>query len=503
MFRPLVAGALLVAGVALAHESPPMLRTFAGAFLGGEEHNYFVESAARLPVLHSHPLTLWADYREATPFLRERDGPQAEVLNRQLNAELDWHCLEDLRLVAVAGYRASYVVDAAGKTSAFALGAGIGSVQQANGSRLHWMLTGGCLVDRRDTPATWWTDARLTWRIWDFARDQYHGSDFTASVSWVGDLQSIGTGPSIEPFFRTGPALQLLTAAGNRAQFQLQWYHNDHNEFMGRAENGLLFGLDVTTQLDDARGRQATLHRTPGWFPLIWGSYDVGFGATRRTSRLEMNVEMLDFQLGPQPCTVAVWYESRQEYRIGDYDNIGYSVSLGVQTPVGLASPLSQGQPLVAGADFLHRSDHALNPPAARVPPGGYINNGSHNLLPRLRLQTTGWDLPYRNPDRFDCQTAWLHLVDWRLTLGWNSADDRNRGDFAGQIGINWDIAAIHGFVLYTTGQLSLGNETPDWMIEWGIRRPRGRLFARYDDYGMRSEIARGATLAFGVGVNL
>jgi hypothetical protein len=503
VIRRVLLGLLASASSIFADEPQPFLRTFAGAFIGGEEHNYFVESALRVPVLPLQPVSVWWDYRESTPFLHDRDGPQAEVLNRQLNGEVDYRVNDQWRLVAVGGYRASYQVDAAGKRSAIALGGGLGSTAQANGARWNWMVTGGALVDRHATPATWWTDARLAWRMWDFVKSDYRESPYTASLSWVGDLQAIGTSESIEPFFRFGPAIQLLTAQGNRAQFQLQWYHNDNNEFMGQDENGFLFGLDVSAELDPARARQATVRRDGGWFPFIWGMYDLGFSSSRRTSRFEMNVEMLDFDLGPQLFTVVVGYESRQEYRTGDYDNIGYSVALGLQTPVGLASPVSQGQPLTAGVDFLHRSDHALNPAAARVPATGFINNGSHNLLPRLRLQTAGWNLPYRNPDRFDRQTDWLHLVDWRLSLGWNSADDRNRGDFAGQLGVNWDLATLEGIVLYMTGQISAGSETPDWMVECGARRPRRRIFARYDDYGMRSEIARGKTLAFGVGVNL
>jgi hypothetical protein len=49
----------------------------------------------------------------------------------------------------------------------------------------------------------------------------------------------------------------------------------------------------------------------------------------------------------------------------------------------------------------------------------------------------------------------------------------------------------------------SIGNETPDWLGEFGVRRPSGKGSTRYEQYGMRSDLGRGDALVLGVGVNL
>ena len=52
-------------------------------------------------------------------------------------------------------------------------------------------------------------------------------------------------------------------------------------------------------------------------------------------------------------------------------------------------------------------------------------------------------------------------------------------------------------------GIASTGNETPDWLVEGGLRRPAGKIFVRYDSYGMNGDISPGVVFVFGVGVNL
>jgi hypothetical protein len=266
----------------------------------------------------------------------------------------------------------------------------------------------------------------------------------------------------------------------------------------------------MTSSPDDDYHNHAPQTRQPGWFPMIWGAYDASVGADRRVTRFEMNVEAVDFHIAEHLYTFAIWYESHQERRDGDFDNISYSVTLGVQTSLGWESPLSQDQPLVAGVDFLHRSDHALNPDADRVAAvgeptsiGPLIVNGSMNLLPRFRLQTIGWDLPYRDPTMYERRNAWLNFVDWRVTAAYDASSSRNRLPLAAQLGLNWDVATLQGFVVYARGLASAGNETPDWLAELGVRRPVGKIFTRFESYGINHHIARDDIFVVGAGVNL
>ncbi len=496
---------ILLVGVRAFAEDPalPTIRSFAGEFLGARDHNYFVESELRVPLVQIDPVMLAYDYRESTPFLREEGGIQADVFARRQQAELHVAASEGLRLIGVAGYRSTYKVDRPGFLSAYAIGGGVGSPLPRDGERLQWALTGGAFLSQRNTRNDWWLDLHGSWRAFNFAEERFGDIPFRASLMLIADFEFANDGDRLQPHYTMGPAVQLLTAHGNRAQLQLLWYHTDNNEFYGKNENSFLFGLNIVSSLETNFTARSPVERDRGWFPLIWGEYDLGFAATRSISRFAMNAELIDFAITEQPFTGVVEYESRQEYRVGDFDNIAYSVALGLQTPVGLASVASHDDPLVAGVDFLHRSDHALNPSGSRVAPGTLLVNGSHNLLPRLRLQTTGWDLPYRDAQIYNPRTDWLNLFDWRATAGWDINDDRHRGKFAGQIGLNWDVATVEGYVVYVRGLGSLGNESPDWLGECGVRRPAGKIFTRFESYGINEALAHGDTFVVGFGVNL
>ena len=480
----------------------PTFQTFAGAFLASHNHDYFVESELWHPVLELDPVTAYFHYRESTPFVRYQGGPQAEVLYRRQEAEVDFNLNDSLRLITVGGFDQTDHEDEAGLLSSYAIGGGIGSRHHDNNDRFNWSLVGGGYLSQKNLSDNWWLDGHLAWCVVEFREQQYLESTFRPSLNLGADVESVNDDSSFHPFVRLGPSLQLMTGNGNRAVVDLVWYFNDHNPFYGSYESGLLFGLEVSSTLETNYVFNARTDRQSGWLPLVWGEYDVGAGETRRISRFDMNVELFDLRVRDHLFTGVVWYESRQEYRFSDFDNVAYSVSMGMQTPIGLESVASHDEPLVFGAGFLHRSDHSLAPFANRVPPDG-IEHGSHNVLPNLSLKTTGWDLPYRNPNIYDRDTRWLNVFDWRVLVGYDVSDDRDRGKFAGQLGLNWDIATVQGFVPYATGLGSVGNQTPDWLAEAGVRRRGGKVFVRYDSYGMRSDIARGHTLVAGFGVFL
>jgi hypothetical protein len=167
---------------------------------------------------------------------------------------------------------------------------------------------------------------------------------------------------------------------------------------------------------------------------------------------------------------------------------------------VGLASALSQGEPLVLGMEYVHRSAHALAPDADRTPPPpGVLERSSLNLL-RARLQTQGWDLPYRDSGLYHGETRWVNDFDWRVTLGYDFHHSRDRANPAAQWGLNWDAASLRGCVAYARGIVSVGNETPDWQLETGVRTRPWKLFFRWESYGLEDQLARGNLAVVGLG---
>ena len=489
----------------------PTFRSYAGAFLArSDTHNFFVESELTLPIIHEGPSTLYYRHQESTPFLDLHRGVQAEQLYEREEGQIDFVLSPYVRLIFVGGYESVKHEDRAGSLSGFELGGGIGSPLKTEDMRIHWYALAGGYLQHSDLDSDWWTDLFGSYRVYTFVKDEYLASKYRASVNLAGRVESSNDGGRFRGLYRVGPELQMLTANGNVANLSLDWYHNDNDPFYGSKENGVLLGFDVTSSRDDAYVFDARDKREPGWFPLVWGDYDLGFGGSKRTQRLAMNVELVDFNIAAHQFTGFIWYETHQEHRADDYQNISYSVTLGVQTEIGLESVLSQGQPLLAGVDFLHRSDHALSPEGSRVavegkptPIGPLLKNGSDNLLPRFRLQTRGWDLPYRDPSIYQHETRWLNNFDWRVTAGMTDNSSRDRDRFSGQLGLNWDVATIQGYVAYVQGVGSLGNETPDWRGEFGVRRPAVRIFGRAEKYGINRELARGDIFVLGVGVNL
>jgi hypothetical protein len=492
----------------------PTFRTFAGAFFAGDQHDYFVESELSLPAWVEDGFGFYYRYRETTPFIGlEKGGQQAELLYTRQEFQADLKLADSLRLLAVGGYHARYNQDRNGKRDAYALGAGLGSPRSSGAEWLSWWVAVGGYTSGENVTADWWGDARIAWRVAGLGAHRHLESDYRTALVLSADIETANKGDRISGMYRVGPELQFLTANGNRANLHARWYVNDGNEFYRSDEEALLVGFEVVSSLDTKYVYNARTERKNGVFPMVWGAYDVGIGDTRRISRFEMNVEAFDLKLADQLYTFFIWYENRQEHRVGDYDNVAYSVSIGCQSPLGWESWFSQGQPLVAGCDFLHRSDHALNADRDRMKEDGkpssdptmrrLIPNGAHDVIPRLRLQTIGWDLPYRDPSMYDDKTAWLHFFDWRMTLGYTMSSDRDRGSVAGQAGLNWDAATIRGFVVYGRAIGSVGNETPDWLFEAGVRRPTFRVFARYEDYGIKDTIAQGKTFVTGIGFSL
>ncbi|MCX7915454.1 MAG: hypothetical protein N3A53_04025 [Verrucomicrobiae bacterium] len=504
--------ALLFIGAIFSEAEEPRshIRSFAGAFLAAEDHNFFIESEVAIPVGHVSPVTLWFWHRESTPFL-ELESPnqaQTELVFQRDELRLDVSVMPWLSTRAVAGYHTAHLLDRSGLSSAYVFGGGV-TVASPNDERWRAALSAGTFADRRAVREDWWHEVELGWRLWTQGDWVYLGSTNTPFIWLSATMVSVNDGDRMRALYRVGPEFRLRTAHGNEGTFGLGWFRNDQNPFYGEEENGLLFGFDVVSELGSERVLDARVHRQPGWLPMVWGGYEAGYGGDRRTTRFEINTELLDVPVAEQLVTLVVWYEIRQEHRTDDFDYVTYAVTLGAQTPVGLESPLSRNEPLVAGFDFLHRSDHAMNPSAGRVALVGeptsvglLIPNGSLDVL-RVRLQTPCWNLPYRDPGMYEARTAWLHQFDWRITAGYTLDNTRDRTRFSAQLGLNWDIFTWNGFVGYARGMISAGDETPDWVAEAGVRRPLGKVFVRVERYGVERNIGDGPTVTAGVGVHL
>ena len=481
-------------------QTQPTIKSMIGGWLFNPDHLYSAESEVRLPLLRVEPFSVTYEAYELTPVLK--DGLQTQLLNSRHRLEADFTPGRHVRLIAVGGYHQSALEDRAGSLSAYELGAGLGSPVGRELPRLEWSAVAGGYLGREQLTADWWADLQLSWRAYEFTESRMLETAFRPALGLSGEVESANDDWRFHALYKAGPFLDVQSVNGNRARFVAQWQVNDGNPFLERRFSGLFVGMQVNASLDEEKVFDARDYRPLGWLPLVWGQYDLGYGGDRSIQRTELNTEIHDLKLAGHPITPVLWYESRQEWRPGDFDNASYSVSFGAQTRIGLASLLSQGQPLVLGAEYLHRSAHALAPDADRVPPPTVLPHSSMNLL-RLRCQSLGWDLPYRDPAIYEVKTTWVNRFDWRVTLGYDFHHSRDRDNPAAQFGLNWDAAAIQGCVVYARGLYSIGNETPDWLGEVGVRRRLGKLFFRYESYGLEGDLARGNTAVVGVGFHL
>jgi len=482
-------------------QAQPTIQSMIGGWLFSPSHSYMTESQVQLPLVHVEPLTVSYRYREMTPVFKQ--DSQTQLLFSRHDLEADLTLNEHLRLITVGGYHHTAFEDRPGALSGYAIGAGLGSAIHPELPRVEWSAVAGHYLSRDRLDADWWADLHLHWRAYQFHERQMLETPFRPSLGLAADIESANDDTRFRAVYKVGPVLEVMSANGNRARFEARWFANDGNPFLEKRYSGLLISVGVTASLEQDNVFDARDHRPTGWLPLVWGQYDIGAGGDRTLQRTELTAEIHDGSLAGHIVTAVLWYESRQEYRPGDFDNTSYSVSFGAQTRLGLASFLSQGQPLVLATEYLHRSAHALSPAPGRAPPPTLLPHDSLNLAPRVRLQTLGWDLPYRNPAIYHVRAAWLNDFDWRATVGYDFHHSRERSNPAAQLGLNWDVAAVQGFVIYARGLRSFGNETPDWLGEFGVRRRAGKLFFRYESYGLERDLARGNTAVVGLGFHL
>jgi len=493
-----------VARIAAADPRPedpaePTLGLMIGGYVGSDLHLYVAESEVGVPLLRTGALSL--DYRhlQTTPFLEA--NAQAEILHARHEIEAGLELGPSLRLVTLGGHRSAIAEDRPGDRHAAVIGAGLEWPADATSAGPELRIVGGGYVGREDITDTWWADVHAAWFLPRHDGAVWLGTRVRPAVGLAADADLSGDGSAVHSRLRIGPVVEFVTAQGNTAWFQAAWYRVDGHPLYESDDDACLVSMGLRSAMGGEAVERARVRDTAGWLALIWGEYEVGAATDRTVQRTALDAEFHDFFLAGRRITGRLSYEARQEMRPGDYDNISYTATVGLQTGAGRIPDGADGRPLVLGLDYLHRSAHALDPAAGRVPGPAPLERNSINLLPRLRLQTRGWDLPYRDPAIFNGATRWLHDVEGRLTLGFDVGSSRERSGPAAQAGLRWDIAAVRGFVIHAGGVASAGNETPDWQAEVGVRRPAFRIALRAERYGLESHLARGDTFAVVAGL--
>jgi len=487
-----------VAAVAQEESRPTLQAMIAGLFF--DDHSYMAESSVRLPMLHESGFGVSYYQHEMTPILRE--GAQTQLLTTWNGVEAAYATDFGLRVIGIGGFHRTANQDRPGSLQTWELGLGLGSLPNSAPQRFEWSVTLGGYAAAQRLDADWWANLSLTWRTFDLPQRPFLETGVKPFIGLGADVESANDGAEFHALYRVGPIMELVSGNGNIARFRAQWYANDGNPFYETRFSSLLVGVEVSTSLDVTNLFDMRDQRRPGWLPVVWGEYDAGVGVGSHLQTTELTAEIHDIRLGERIITPIIWYESRQDYRDDDYDNVSYTVSLGMQTVTGWPSLLTQSDPIVLGVDYLHRSAHALAPDESRVPAGTVLPHDSVNLV-RVRAQSQGWDLPYRDPTIYSGDTRWLNHFDWRVTLGYDFYHSRDRGNPAMQFGLNWDAATLRGCVAYARGVVSVANETPDWRIEAGVRHRPWKLFLRWEDYGLESQIAEGPLAVVGLGIVL
>ncbi|OQW96802.1 MAG: hypothetical protein BWK77_03560 [Verrucomicrobia bacterium A1] len=500
MLAVLAAGANLApAGSPFEDMPEPSIGLAIGGYFGSDRHSYMAESRLELPLARLDEF--WAGYRQsqATPFLRE--GAQAELMHSRYEVEAGIRLGPSLCLLGLGGYRTVSAEDRPGSRHAGVIGAGFEMPAGADASGPELRIVGGGYLWPDGVADAWWVDVHAAWFLPRHSGADWLGTRVRPAFGLAADAELSGDASAVHSRLRIGPVVEFITAQGNTAWFQTAWCRVDGHPFYESDDTAWLVSMGLRSAMDAEAVGRARARNAAGWLPLIWGEYELGAGTDRTLQRTALDAEFHDFILAGRRFTGRLSYEARQEMRPGDYDNISYTGVVGLQSDLGWIPPGANGRPLVFGADYLHRSAHVLDPEAHRVPGTAPLARNSINLLPRLRLQTRGWDLPYRDPRAFDGGTRRLNDLEWRLTLGLDVGSSRERTGPAAQAGLRWDIASVRGFVIYAGGLLSAGNETPDWQTEVGVRRPSVRIAFRAERYGLESHLARGDTFVLVAGL--
>lgn len=486
----------------------PRFRLFTG-LVGGDARRFIVTQEFWLPLVQAGRVDASYLHRETTPFIALPGQLQTELLRTSDRLRLGVAATRRLRLLAVIGYEASHQLDGSQRAGAYALGGGADSGRPGNDDRLEWSVLLGTYANRHGVTPRWWSELHVRWRPVELGEVRYLESTYRMSVALVADVEAARQPGRTRGLYQLGPALEIRNASGNGVEVRFQRYVNDDHPFYGARAHGWLLGANMTSSWEARGPVSASTERRSGTFPLWWGALEIGAGGDRSLTRMELTLEMVDFLVAGRTWTATFHTETRQERRPEGLGTVSYLLRGGVQTRLRAKRPSPADNPLMIGVSVLHRSDHARDPRPER-----FIGRGTVTSIGKLldsaglnvadvRLRTAGWDLPYRAGSAGSTRRGWQERLDFLVAAGVDIGSERDRGTLAGQIGINWDFASRGGFTPYLRGIASLGNETPDWLLELGARHGILTVFLRGEEYGFRPDMGAGSTFWIGVAAGL
>lgn len=496
----------------------PRMTGRGGFVFGAKDHNFYVESQWQFPVWARDGWFVAIEHRDTSPFL-DTGGVfgnqfQVEHIHATESLRVEKQLNPSLSLKTLQRYQHMMVADRVGKRFGFESLFGIGTPDRAEElPRLQWEILAGPAQEIRTVDSDWALIARASWRVWDWDAPRWAKDAAPWGVSLDAEFESSNDGGDVRARFEAGPTLRFATIGGSEVDLFAHWIQNTGNPYAFSRDHGVFAGVRFDSRRGPQWGHDWLDFKAGRLMPFAWGRHELGVGHDNTVTMFETGFAVAQFNLVKLPTTVYLWYQHRQEFREGDFDNTSYSVFIGPQTPVRIplvSEWLARDEPLIVALDYFHRSDHGLDVPAARLTPGvtrnspmgRFLIHGSVNIW-RMRLQTAGYDAPYRYKSHYERDTRWLGVVDWRVMLGGAGQADRARGNPAFQIAAEADIASIEGVVLYSRGLLSWNEESPDSYIEVGVKRPTGKIFWRYETYGIRRSMSRGGVNYFGIGLNL
>jgi len=495
---------------------PPTLYTVRGAAIfTSHNHSFQVEHHAVVPLMRAEDLDgllFLYEHEDYTPFARDNGGSQVESVTNFDNLRLEYELNDDFALKALGGIDTYSKVDRIGAVGGYRGGVGIGSPYEDNMEDLTWEVMMGGLMRSEALKADWFLDAQVQYRIVDLSFFKSKSNDeFNPSLLVEFKEQSTNDKLKYHYYVEVGPTLEILSVNNNRFSFYVHYFRNSYDEFQMIPDRGIMAGIQGRTFHDQPADYSYDWDfQGVRWIPRMWGRLDNAANFQGYMRKIKLYLDVADASLWGQVVSVYSDYEHRQD-QIGELSSTSFSVDAGLKTYFGpneYLGIITDDQHLELFGQFFHRSDHALNVKDPNrlhrgVTSAQYLDReGIDNL--EGGFQTIGWNNPNYRTEKFQDDTKFVNEWDWMIKVGYAVTNDRNRSQPPASAGVNWDIFSVHGFVFYTQGIFSTGQASPDYLAEFGVKRPSGSLFIRLENYGLPARLENDNKPVYaGLGLNL
>gem|GEM_PF-867067 len=481
-----------------------------GGYYASEKHTFIVEEWANVPLFREGNFMVSYSYDTFTPFQKENGVHQVarNDMTQELNLEYDLN--EQIALMGGFGWEQSDFIDATGDYTAYRVGVGAGTPYvKRYTDKLTWSFIAGPAFGVDNAQANWFMDIYGSYQIFDF--------NYLASTKNLAKRPSLNIEARMEsynmdltrfgPYVNVGPTLSFISANGNKLDFFAHYVGNGGNQFKMTNDQGAYLGFAVNAMREYPFGTLPTDWQNGDVLPKVWGYYEMGWGRSGDyVTNFKINAQLYQFRVGI-PWTAYVWFQPRRYWAGGknDVSSALYNVGFGLMTPITLDNGwdvIGNRMPMQLGFEFFHRSDHSINPSATQVANNNkgpnnssrYAWQGSMNQFPRVFFSTAGWDSPYVYTEMYKEKLAWVNTLDWRTSIGYTveSANVRAKSPISAEIGIQWNIVTVYGYVPYVRGGAGYGAVSPGYMGEVGFQRPAYKMYIRYENENLSSVISGG-----------